>query len=111
MGSGPGDSTIPNPERLWGFVGYTGRLGDLEGGRPLVYHVKPERVDFRVGLAEALEFKEGAGADWTARRVLEEQETVSGKEEFKFSVYGKSSEGHQRALESVEALIEREHRA
>ncbi len=80
-------------------MGYAGKFSNLEGCRPLINHMKPERFNFRVSLTEAPELKKGPGADGTARGVLEEQETVSSQKQFKFSVYGKLSEGHQQALE------------
>ena len=90
----PDDGAISNPERLGRLMGDAGGLRDAQRRRPLLDHVQPESVDLRVSLAEAPVFKEGAGADRTARAVLEEQERFSTEKSFKVSVYGKLCEGH-----------------
>ena len=91
----PNDRAILNPERLWRLMSHAGDLRDAQGGRPLIDHVQPERVDLRVRLAEAAIFKEGTRADRTARRVLEQQEVIRREEGLKVSVFRESGEVHQ----------------
>jgi hypothetical protein len=91
----PNDRAILNPERLWRLMSHAGDLRDAQGGRPLIDHVQPERVDLRVSLAEAAIFKEGTRTDRTARRVLEQQEALRCEKGMKVSVFRKLGDSHE----------------
>ena len=91
----PDDRAILNPERLGRLMGDAGGLRDAQRGRPLLDHVQPESVDLRVSLAEAAILKESTRADRTARRVLEQQETLRHEESLKVCVFRESRDSHE----------------
>lgn len=91
----PDDRAILNPERLRRLMRYAGRFREGEGSWPLLYHVQPEGVDLRVSLAEAAILEESTRADRTARRVLEEQESLCCEESLKVCVFRELSDSHE----------------